>query len=94
MCASGRGKATDGRGAAAGIGREEGGGHGLIGMRERVALYGGEFLAGPQPSGGYRVWATIPLDPPAPSAADSIGEPSATTAPAGAARPTEATAQR
>ncbi|WP_051466617.1 sensor histidine kinase [Actinomadura oligospora] len=35
-------------------------GHGLIGMRERAALYGGEFTAGPLPVGGFRVWARIP----------------------------------
>lgn len=36
-------------------------GHGLIGMRERVALYGGQFSAGPLPGRGFRVQATIPL---------------------------------
>ncbi|WP_165495251.1 sensor histidine kinase [Actinomadura roseirufa] len=35
-------------------------GHGLVGMRERAALYGGEFAAGPLPAGGFRVWARIP----------------------------------
>ena len=36
------------------------GGHGLIGMRERVAVHGGEFSAGPRLSGGWQVRATIP----------------------------------
>lgn len=38
------------------------GGHGLIGMRERVALHGGELHAGPRPGGGFGVHAVFPLD--------------------------------
>jgi signal transduction histidine kinase len=36
-------------------------GHGLIGMRERVGMYGGEFSAVPLPGHGFRVSATFPL---------------------------------
>ena len=38
------------------------GGHGLVGMRERVAVYGGSLDVGPAPEGGFRVDATIPYD--------------------------------
>jgi signal transduction histidine kinase len=48
----------DGRGAAAAA---DGGGHGLIGMRERVEMYGGDLLAGPRHGGGYQVTALLPV---------------------------------
>jgi signal transduction histidine kinase len=53
-----------GRGAAAGYesGPANGTGHGIIGMRERVSLCGGEFSAGPLPGQGFRVAARFPLN--------------------------------
>ncbi|HEY8472925.1 MAG TPA: sensor histidine kinase [Natronosporangium sp.] len=52
----------DGRGPANGKRDGTGGGHGLVGMRERVAAAGGELTSGAGPDGtGYRVTATLPL---------------------------------
>src|SRR5215471_19086876 len=39
------------------------GGRGLIGLRERIAVYRGELDAGPRPGGGWQVRAKIPLEP-------------------------------
>ncbi len=43
-------------------GHNAGGGRGLIGMRERVSLFGGELNVGPAAEGGFRVHASLPLE--------------------------------
>jgi signal transduction histidine kinase len=48
----------DGRGT----GHGGGGGHGLTGMRERAAVFGGSLHAGARPDGGFTVRATLPLE--------------------------------
>jgi len=47
----------DGRGVN---GSSAGGGHGLLGMRERVGVYGGTLSTGPRAGGGFRVEAELP----------------------------------
>jgi signal transduction histidine kinase len=51
----------DGRGGAAG-GAPEPAGHGIVGMRERAGLYGGEFHAGPLAGRGFEVAVSLPLE--------------------------------
>ncbi|GAA0928506.1 hypothetical protein GCM10009558_107470 [Virgisporangium aurantiacum] len=60
----------DGRGAGRGIGRGGGpptgtGGQGIVGMRERADLVGGQLLAGPHAGGGFEVTGKLPLREPA-----------------------------
>ncbi|NEE45550.1 two-component sensor histidine kinase, partial [Streptomyces sp. SID8455] len=59
-----------------GTGAPDGGGHGLLGMRERVTALGGALTAGPRYGGGFRVHAILPIEartgepePPGPAAA-------------------------
>ncbi|MGI5522888.1 sensor histidine kinase [Micromonospora sp. CA-259024] len=57
----GTGAATDGADLA---GDGDGGdGHGLAGMRERVAALGGRLTTGPRADGGFRVYARLPVEP-------------------------------
>lgn len=49
----------DGRGGSV---TSDGRGHGLLGLRERIAVHTGEVDAGPRPGGGFRVRATIPWE--------------------------------
>jgi signal transduction histidine kinase len=51
----------DGRGPRPADGRDAGG-HGLVGMRERVSLYGGRLYTGPRIAGGFVVRAQIPIE--------------------------------
>jgi signal transduction histidine kinase len=71
--------ADDGRGAvtngAAVDGSGASSGRGLLGLRERLALYGGSLTAGPQPEGGWRVHAILPF-----TAVTETGAPAAAAA--------------
>jgi signal transduction histidine kinase len=53
--------AGTGAGSRGEPGAEPAGGHGLIGMRERVSLYGGELTAQPLPERGFQVAARLPI---------------------------------
>ncbi len=52
-----------------GAAASDGAGHGLTGMRERAALYGGSVQAGPRPEGGFQVTALLPTAAARPGAA-------------------------
>ncbi|MFH8608750.1 sensor histidine kinase [Streptomyces sp. NPDC018029] len=51
-----------------------GAGHGLLGMRERAAMLGGDLVTGPTPEGGYEVSAFLPTDAPPTTAQPTHGE--------------------
>ncbi|MBD8080212.1 sensor histidine kinase [Cellulosimicrobium arenosum] len=76
----------DGRGAAASADVDRPAGFGLLGMRERAALFGGTVSVGPRPGGGFRVRLDLPLPPSArPSVPPPPPGPSTTTGPDAAA---------
>ena len=75
----------DGRPGAVSAPGSRGGGHGIVGMRERAAIFGGQVSAGPRPGGGWRVHTVLRLDP-APAEA-------ATSPPGTAAAPADTTTE-
>ncbi|MFJ9626923.1 sensor histidine kinase [Streptomyces sp. NPDC101175] len=56
-------------------GDRSGGGHGLVGMRERAALYGGQIIAGPNSRGGWAVRARLIPTPLTPAPAHTENRP-------------------
>ena len=57
-------------------------GHGIVGMRERVSLCGGEFSAAPRPGGGFVVRARLPLGPAGPGGPSAERRPGSSGGPA------------
>jgi signal transduction histidine kinase len=67
-------------------------GRGLLGLRERTELYGGELVAGPGPAGGWQVTARLPVTAQQPGSSpsrDSSPSPGGPLAPAGSPSPAE-----
>lgn len=72
-----RGRPAEGRpGREASPAKMTDGGRGLLGLRERLSLYGGDFDAGPRPAGGWRVTARLP-DHAEPAGRSGAGQPQA-----------------
>ena len=46
------------------MGADAAGGNGLVGMRERIAVYGGSLRAGPRADGGFELVAVLPTAAP------------------------------
>jgi signal transduction histidine kinase len=59
--------------ATAPVADSRGTGPGLIGMRERVSVFGGTLVAEDRPGGGFRLAATLPFGPTGP--ADAVAAP-------------------
>ncbi|HEX2275285.1 MAG TPA: ATP-binding protein [Acidimicrobiales bacterium] len=55
--------ADDGQGPPSGLADPAANGHGLVGMRERVALFGGQLHVGARDGGGFTVVAQLPTGP-------------------------------
>ncbi|WP_244224150.1 sensor histidine kinase [Streptomyces tirandamycinicus] len=71
---------TNRRGTAEGTTDLPGGGHGLLGIAERIRLLGGRLTAQPMPGGGFGILAEIPLDGTPPTAHTAEGPPATESA--------------